>query len=83
MAQIDFKCAEHTAQPHTLAAFLPWGSFAGAGRPARRKGTTGFWKNKFIPKLKLNTCKGRLSFGARNGYLVESNALTTIANLEV
>jgi hypothetical protein len=25
-------------RPHILAAFLPWGGFAGAGRPARRKG---------------------------------------------
>jgi hypothetical protein len=33
------KYAGHTAQPHTLAAFLPWGSFAGASRPTRRKGT--------------------------------------------
>jgi hypothetical protein len=34
------KRAEHTAQPHTLAAFLPWGSFAGASRPARGKDKT-------------------------------------------
>jgi hypothetical protein len=34
------KRAGHTAQPHTLAAFLPWGSFAGASRPTRRKGRT-------------------------------------------
>ncbi len=33
------KCAEHTAQLHTLAAFLPWGGFEGASRPTRRKGT--------------------------------------------
>ena len=26
-------------RPHILAAFLPWGGFAGAGRPARRKVT--------------------------------------------
>jgi len=26
-------------RPHILAAFLPWGGFAGAGRPARRKGS--------------------------------------------
>jgi len=32
-------------QPHTLAAFLPWGSFAGADRPTRRKGIS-FDRNK-------------------------------------
>ena len=34
-----FKKAPDTPlRPHILAAFLPWGSFAGAGRPARGKG---------------------------------------------
>jgi len=42
----QIKNAEHTAQPHTLAAFLPWGSFAGAGRPARRKGSALVWRKK-------------------------------------
>jgi hypothetical protein len=31
-------------RPHILAAFLPWGGFAGAGRPARRKDTFRFGK---------------------------------------
>jgi len=47
-------------RPHILAAFLPWGGFAGAGRPARRKGRherreIGMKRDLFFhPRLKTN-----------------------------
>jgi hypothetical protein len=47
------KNAEHIAQPHTLAAFLPWGSFAGADRSTRRKGMLFFEKKKNFLFLKI------------------------------
>jgi len=40
-------------RPHILAAFLPWGGFAGAGRPARRKGRWFAAKNQCIFLIKI------------------------------
>lgn len=37
--QINKNVPNTPLRPHILAAFLPWGGFAGAGRPARRKGS--------------------------------------------
>ncbi len=40
-------------RPHILAAFLPWGGFAGAGRPARRKDTMQLLRNGTMPGEKF------------------------------
>jgi hypothetical protein len=67
MAHIVLNAPNTPLRPHTLAAFLPWGSFAGAGRPARRKGNVNFEKKennfpieKFIPEISLDVqCRKR------------------------
>jgi hypothetical protein len=41
-------------RPHILAAFLPWGGFAGAGRPTRSKGKRfGKYQKRFFYFLSM------------------------------
>ena len=42
---VFLKVPNTPLRPHILAAFLPWGGFAGADRPARRKDTSVFIRN--------------------------------------
>ncbi len=43
-------------RPHILAAFLPWGGFAGAGRPARHKDTSSIGKKGRLCQKNLIGC---------------------------